>query len=317
MCMVAGDLAMFLGACLVVFLSGAIAIKTLETITEFLRLTEFVVGFILVGVSTSLPELFVGVSSALAHAPALSFGNVIGANILNLTLVGGITIIFARTVNAEYGIISKDSWIMVGAASVPIILMLIGNVLSRIDGFILLCIFFIYARWLILKGKAYRKELKDRLKRSTVIISSFLFVISIILLYVGARMVVRYGSSIAVQLAVPAIFVGIFFISFGTTVPELVFGLLSVKKGHPEFVIGNITGSVVANSLLVLGATALIYPITANFFLFLTSAIFMFIMCFLFATFIAGKRLTWQEGVVMVLLYVMFLVVELNLKGFF
>ena len=86
---------------------------------------------------------------------------------------------------------------------------------------------------------------------------------------------------------------------------------------EPKDIAGNITGSVVANSLLVLGATALIYPITANFFLFLTSAIFMFIMCFLFATFIAGKRLTWQEGVVMILLYVMFLVVELNLKGFF
>ena len=76
-------------------------------------------------------------------------------------------------------------------------------------------------------------------------------------------------------------------------------------------------GSVVANSLLVLGITAIIKPITANMFLLVSSAVFMIVVCFLFATFIAGKRLTWQEGVGMILLYILFLIVELNLKGFF
>jgi cation:H+ antiporter len=315
--MLALDLIIFIAACLLVFVSGSILVRTLETITAFLRMTEFAVGFIIVGISTSLPELFVGITAAVNKNPALALGTVIGSNIVDLTLVAGITIIFAKHIEAEYKVISKDTWIMVGAAAAPMLLMLGTGVLSRIDGVILLALFLLYSRWLIKKGRAFKKELKETVKRYTIVISSFLFVISLVLLYFSSTLVVEYGSKLAIGLMLPAIFVGIFFVAFGTSVPELVFGLISVKKGHPEFVIGNVVGSVVANSLLVLGITAIIYPITANLFLLVTSAMFMIVVCFLFATFIAGKRLTWQEGVVLIMLYVLFLIVELNLKGFF
>ncbi len=315
--MLIADIAIFTGACLLLFVSGSILIKTLETITTFLRLTEFVVGFILVGISTSLPELFVGVTAALEGNPALALGTVIGSNIVNLTLVAGITLVFARRINAKYKRITKHTWIMVGAAAMPILLMSVSGVLSRLDGIILLILFLIYTRWLIKQGRGFRKELKEPIKRSTVIISSFLFVISLGLLYISSRLIVEYGTKMAVGLMLPAIFIGIFFVAFGTSVPELVFGLLAVKKGHSGFVIGNIAGSVVANSLLILGVTALIHPITANMFLFITSAMFMLVVCIQFATFVAGKRLTYQEGVVMIMFYILFLIVELNLRGFF
>lgn len=315
--MLATDIIIFIAACLLVFVSGSILVRTLETITAFLRMTEFAVGFILVGVSTSLPELFVGIMSAVEKSSALALGTVIGANILNLTIVIGITIVFARRIKIEYKAISQDTWIMVGAAAAPMLLMLGTGVLSRIDGVILLALFLLYSRWLIKKGRAFKKELKETVKRSTIVISSFLFVISLVLLYFSSKLIVEYGSKLAIGLMLPVIFVGIFFIALGTTVPELVFGLISVRQRHPEFVIGNVVGSVVANSLLVLGVTAIIYPITANLFLLVTSAMFMIVVCFLFATFIAGKRLTWQEGVVLIMLYVLFLIVELNLKGFF
>jgi cation:H+ antiporter len=249
--------------------------------------------------------------------PALALGTVIGANIVNLTIVAGITLVFARRIDAKYKRITKHTWIMVGAAAMPILLMSITGVLSRMDGIILLALFLVYTRWLIKQGRGFKKELKEPVKRGKVIISSFLFVISFILLYISSRLIVEYGTKMAMGLMLPAIFIGIFFVAFGTTVPELVFGLLAVKKGHPDLVIGDIAGSVVANSLLILGVTALIHPITANMFLFLTSAMFMLVVSVQFATFVAGKRLTYQEGVVMIMLYILFLIVELNLRGFF
>lgn len=315
--MIAYDILIFAAACAVLFISGSIFIKTLEVITTFLRITEFAIGFIIVGISTSLPELFVGITSAIEGNPALALGTVVGSNIANLTLVSGITLVFARKITTEYKKIAMHSWVMVGATAVPVALMLIGNMMSRIDGIILLVLFVVYSRWLIKKGKRFKKEMKERIKKSTVIISSFLCLISFALLYYSSTYIVEYGTRIAIASMLPAIFIGIFFVAFGTSIPELVFGLLAVKKGHPDLVIGDVVGSVVANSLLVLGVTALIYPITANLFLFLTSAMFMFFVCIQFATFVAGKRLTYQEGVVMIMLYVMFLIVELNLKGFF
>jgi len=316
--MLALDILAFAAACLVMLLSGSIIVRMLEIITSFLRMTEFVVGFILIGISTSLPELFVGINSAIAKNPALTLGNVIGANILDLTLVIGIIVVFARGLRYEHKAVSHDSWIMLTCAALPLVLMEIGNKISRIDGAILLFVFSFYIYRLLQKRKPFTKELEDRMSRTKVVLSMTALVFAIVILIVSSNFVVKYGSKLAIEMLLPPIFIGIFFVSLGTTLPELVTGLMSVKQHHPEFAAGDIVGSVITNSLLVLGTTAVIYPITANIFLFLTSAAYMLLVCFLFVTFIeSGKRLIWQEGVAMILLYVFFLVVELSLKGFF
>lgn len=316
--MIAVDLAVFILACIVMLASGSVIVRTLEIVTAFLRMTEFVVGFILIGVSTSLPELFVGINSAIVKNPALSLGNVIGANILDLTLIMGILVVFARGLKYEHKSVSHDSWIMIACAALPLVLMEIGNEISRLDGAILLAAFGAYMYRILRKKKPFRKELVEKASRLKIVLATLIFFAAMVMLMVSASFVVAYGTKLAVDLLLPPLFIGIIFVSLGTTLPELITGLIAVRQHHPEFAVGDIVGSVITNSLLVVGVAAVICPITANIVLFLTSAAFMILCTFLMATFIeSGKKLIWQEGIAMILLYVFFMIVEFSLKGYF
>lgn len=313
--MVLINLFIFLGACIILVLSGAILVKTLSKIAKFLKFSEFVIGFIIMAFATSLPELFVGITSALAKNSALLLGTIIGSNIADLTFVIGIAVILARGINAKKHI-KRDTIYMFLIMLTPLVLMLIGNKLSRIDGIILLFIFLYYSWRMLKERKRFKKEIEDNVKRWKVIISSFLFILSLVLLFLSAKYVVEYAILLSIELALPVILIGLFLVAIGTSLPELVFETNAVLSGHSDLALGDLIGSVIVNSTLVLGVTALIYPITANFLVFFSSAIFMIIVGFLFLTFIySGSKLDWREGASLILLYVFFIIVEFYIKS--
>ena len=114
---------------------------------------------------------------------------------------------------------------------------------------------------------------------------------------------------------IPSILIGLFMVSIGTTLPELTFEVKAVLAKHRYMALGDLLGSVVANSTLVLGVTALIHPITADFLLFITSASFMVVVAFLFMTFVESeKKITLQEGIALIMLYVLFIIVMFNMR---
>ncbi len=313
--MLATNLLFFAIACIIMIFSGTWLVKSLVKIARFLRITEFAAAFIIMAVATSLPELFVGISSALAKNPALALGNIVGANILDLTLIMGIIILLGRGIKVGSKKIKKDAFYMIFILMLPIILFVIGRSLSRIDGIILIAVFSLYS-WRILKRKRkFEKELKDQVKRLDVVLNVFLFVGCLIVLFLSAKFVIRYASALAIDLVLPPIMIGLFLISVGTTLPELTFGTRAILMGHKEMALGDQIGTVIANSTLILGVTAIIYPISASFSLFLISAIFMLIAAFLFATFIkSGSKFEVREGIALILLYVFFVIVEFYIK---
>lgn len=309
------NLAIFLAACFILVQSGNLLVKALAKIAAFLRMSEFVVGFIIMAFATSIPELFVGITSAAAKNPALSLGNVIGANIIDLSLIVGIIILLGRGIKIKSKKTKKDAFYMVFIAALPMVLMVIGGTLSRIDGVILLVVFALYARRILKHGKRFKKEVEDRIGRKEIILTTLLFILSLALLFLSAEFVVDYATLLSLDLALPPMIVGLFVISIGTTLPELTFESKAVMKGHSEMSLGNLIGSVVANSTLVLGITSIICPITADIFLFSVSAIFMVIIAFLFATFVeSGSKLYIKEGISLILLYVFFVIIEFYIK---
>ncbi len=315
--MVLENLVLFLLSCTVLVVSGAFVVRSLVKVARFLRMTEFVAAFVFLTLSTSLPETFVGISSALAKNPSLSLGTVIGSNIANLTLIAGIAVVLARGLRVESKSIRKDAYWMVLIAIIPMALMIIGNVLSRLDGALLIVVFIIYTLRLLRQGRKFTTSLEDKIKRLEVVMAVLVFIAGVAVLYLSSRFVVHYSILLAPELSLPPIFIGLFLLALGTSLPELVFGTQSALAKHSSLTLGNLIGSVVVNSTVVLGITALIHPITADFFLFLTSAVFMIIVCFLFATFVeSGKELSWHEGIGLIMFYVLFLIVELSLKGF-
>jgi len=279
-------------------------------------LSEFVIGFILMGLATSIPELFVGVSSALARNSAFGLGNVIGSNILNITLIGGIIVLIGRGIKIESKKTKKDALYMFFITLLPFILMWIGHSISRIDALILLGAFFFYNVKLLRERKEFTKEQKERERRWEPILNTFLFILCLVLLFFSSKFIIKYASLLSIDLSLPPILIGLFLISVGTTLPELAFESRAVQMKHSEMALGNLIGSVIVRSTLVLSITALISPITANFSLFFSSGVFMIIVAFLFATFVeSGNKLYIKEGISLILLYVFFIIVELIVKG--
>ena len=312
------DLSIFIISCLVLVFAGGLLVRSLAKLASFLRISEFMLAFILMALSTSLPELFVGISAALIGKPALALGNVIGSNIADLTLVAGIAALLGRGLKVKHEPIKKDAYWMVPIAVLPIILMYIGKELSRIDGAILIGVLGLYIWRLLSTKRKYITDSREKVSRWGGIGYFVLFIVSLPLLFYASKFVVNSGTALAFDLAMPAIFVGLFFLAIGTSLPELVFQSRAVLHGAQEMALGDLIGSVVANSTLVLGVTALIMPITANLFLFLTSSFFMIELCFMFAVFLeSGKGISWKEGLILLFMYILFLIVELNLKGFY
>ncbi|MFH1592701.1 MAG: calcium/sodium antiporter [Candidatus Woesearchaeota archaeon] len=290
-------------------------IRSLGRISSFMRISEFTAGFVILALATTLPELFVGINAALNKAPALSLGNVIGSNIVNLTLVLGIAILVGRGILVESKIIRRDAFYMLLIASLPVLLMLDGRV-SRFDGFILLFAFLVYMLKMLKERKMFEKPV-NHYKPYGMFNSFGLFVISMILLIISSNFLVKFAVNISRDLNVAPILIGLFLVAIGTSLPELVLGIRGVLADHKDLVMGDIIGSVVVNSTLVLGVTALIFPIIANYTLFITSAFFMMVACLLFLAFVnTDTKLTIREGVILLMLYVGFIIVEIGLNVF-
>ncbi len=109
--------------------------------------------------------------------------------------------------------------------------------------------------------------------------------------------------------------IGLFLVALGTSLPELVFGTIAVLKGKEEMSLGNIIGSNIVNSTLVLGVTALIFPISVALGSFILPALFMLVIGFLFLIFINNKELGLFEGISLIVFYVLFLIVQFYFSG--
>jgi cation:H+ antiporter len=286
--------------------------------SRYLGLAEYVIAFILMALATSVPELFIGLTSALNKIPTISLGNIIGANILNLTLGIGLVILISRGINIQTQAAKKDAWIIFFLALLPVLLVLDG-VLSHLDGVVLLLFFFWYISRLLSQRERFTKALNS-LITDVAHFKAFmknlgLFMLGLLLLLSAAWGLVQSASLIAQDLDLSLIFIGLILVALGTTLPEISFGVRSVLLKHEEMTLGNFIGSVAFNSLFVLGLVAIIYPIQIDFHLVINSAIFLAIVLIIFNIFIRTKqRLSYREGIILLVVYGLFLTIEVLMR---
>jgi len=314
--MVVVPLVLLLISCLVLVVSGGSLVKLLIKIASHLRLSDFVVSFIIMAFSTSIPELFVGINSALSGNPSLALGTVIGSNIADLTLVIGVAALFGSGIIINNQIIIKDSILMFLAALTPIVLIVFDHNLSRIDGIILISIFVLYMGYLIKERREVTEKPFEVDKKNHIAINILLFILCLGVLFISAHFVVIYATQLAFELALPIILVGLFLVAIGTSLPELVFEIHAVLAKRKDLAIGDAMGSVVCNSTLVLGITAVISPITGGFSLFVISAIFMILTIILFVFFVRNKNgISLAAAITLIILYVLFILCEYYFKS--
>jgi len=300
-----------------------VSLKRLSTIT---KLGKYAATSIILGLATSLPEIFVGIVSALENRPSLSLGNVIGSNIADLSIVIGGAALLASSVKVQKNIINKDLIIAFAISALPV-LFLFNKTLSQTEGFILILTYFFY-NFFIIKNR--HKKTNQQVKiveqnytlrifnrffpksKSTQKLYRDLF-LGIILLLFSADMIVKVSTKIAIGFNIPILFIGMFLVAIGTSLPELTFEIRTLKAGQSSMAIGNILGSIVVNSTLVLGLTSVLKPIViTNVSDYLLPFIFTIIIFSLFYLFIKSKQtLNRWEGLALIIIYVYFIILEL------
>ncbi|MCG2686476.1 calcium/sodium antiporter [Candidatus Parcubacteria bacterium] len=308
---------LFLLSAIILSRSATLLIKTLQKISSYLRLSQFVVGFILMAVATSLPELLVGITSAVAGEPTLALGTVIGSNIANLTLVIGLAAVSARGIRIEPRTSDRDIFYMAISACAPIILLWDGT-LSRTEGVALLLFFALYMYRLITEGERYTKKYKHNHHNATTIAKVLArFAVGIVFLIGSAHILVENSIALAKDLNLPLVLVGLFIVAIGTSLPELAFSIPALIKRQSGMVFGNILGSVATNATLILGVTAVIRPIQiTHHSLFVVSSFFLTAVLTLFILFVRSHRkLSWMEGLGLIFIYILFVILEFSLEG--
>jgi len=306
----------FITSCFLLTIAGKWLIESLVKIAKFLGWKEFVVAFFTIALGTSLPNLFVGIISALNKIPQLSLGDIVGGNIFDLTLVVALAAFISRKgISAPSRTVQGSSLFTIGVAILPLLLILDGN-LSRIDGILLISAFIVYVSWLFRKEDRFKKvydgmpEVKDFkyfLKDIGILIGS------IVLLILGATGIVQSSSFFARTLGLPLVFIGIFIVGIGNILPETFFSVRAAREGQDWMILGNLMGSVMITTTLVLGIVSLIHPIEIlNFSTFAIGRFFMIVSAIFFLIFLrTGRKITRKEAVFLFLIFVVFVITEI------
>ena len=233
-----------------------------ERIALRFNISEYVIGATLIALGTSLPEMAASVAASLNGKPQIAVSNVIGSNILNITLVLATVFLLAKKIDPHRDFFARDSsW-----ALFPVLLfsvMALEGKFDRIDGILLLLLMGAYL--LFLKNSAgevleLEQEEIDEISKGEFswIQVGVRLLIGLVFVIVGAEFTIESASSIAKSLGVSEWVIGIVMISLGTSMPELIVSIVAALKGKADMAIGNIIGSNMANITVVLGSAALV-----------------------------------------------------------
>jgi len=241
-------------------------IKESERIALHFNISHFVIGATLVAFGTSLPEMAASMMASSTGKSDMAIANVVGSVTFNITLVLGVVFIIAKDMNPKRDLFAQDSaWVILPVAI--FFIMIQDGFIGRFDGILFLLLMVSYIIFLFSSAKDdLADEIDDNLAKNNFNWSKTILFLGIgfSLTIGGANFVVESGANIARTFGVSEWIIGIFLISLGTSLPELVVSVVAVKKGSAEMSIGNIIGSNVANFSMVLGASSLINPLSIN-----------------------------------------------------
>jgi len=312
---------LFTICCLAIFYSGKLVVESLAGIARFLNWREFVVAFFVIALAGAIPNLFVGISSALHGMPELSFGDIIGGNLFDLTIVVALAVLISNGLPAQSRAIQTTSAFTVVLAILPLLLILDGT-LSRGDGIVLISAFLFYAIWLFSKRERFTKVYDEKEKIPPIKGFKFFLkdvarvVLGLTVLILAAEGIVRSAGFFAESFEISLALVGILIVAIGNALPETYFVLVLARSGQNWMILGDLMGSIIIPSTLVLGIVALINPIEIHDFSpFAIGRIFLIIaVLFFFFSVKSDRKITRKEALFLLFLYVLFVVIQILTK---
>ena len=225
-------------------------------LSRIFRLSEMAAGFILLSVTTSLPELAVSTLAAIAGEGGLSTGNVLGSNIANLTIIIGLSVLISGRQVIIEGESQKELVKFLFLSSIiPLFIVQRGS-LGPILGIVLLTLFIYFS--VTLSRRVGTTEAVKVSRKGDAAVVVLKFAASAALIVVFSRLVVDSSMDIAALLGVPPSIIGATVVALGTSLPELTTTVQALRKKLFGMALGSLFGSCVTNITLILGVASLI-----------------------------------------------------------
>lgn len=252
------------------FFGGERLVRGSSALALRLGLTPLVVGLTVVAFGTSAPELVVSVQATLAGQGAVAIGNVIGSNSLNIGLILGLTALI-YPLKVQLQILRIDTPILVGV-SLLAAWMLSDLRLGRGEGAVLFAGIIAYTTFTVLYARKVKASAEVEAQfadavpalRGSVWTDVLFIAIGLGLLAAGSHYLVDGATLLARDAGVSEAIIGLTIVALGTSTPELVTCIVAAVKKEPDIALGNIIGSNIFNVLGILGAAALVRPMTGD-----------------------------------------------------
>ena len=306
----------------IVFLIGGLALILLgangltdgaAAVAKRFHISDLVIGLTIVALGTSAPELVISTMAALGGSTEMAIGNVVGSNIFNVLAIIGVTALVMPikvgegTMSKEIPLVILCSFVLAFMANDVILDGGSRNIISRIDGLVLLGFFLIFLRYTFAIARNGNAEEEETKIKEMPIWKSALFIAGGLagLIY-GGQLFVDGASGIASSLGVSESIIGLTIVAGGTSLPELATSVTAALKKNPGIAIGNVIGSNLFNILFVLGCSATISPLSMGGINNVDMAVLIgsAILFWLVGWFFKKRTITRVEGALLVICYI-------------
>lgn len=287
--------------------SADLVVYSISDYAKKLGVSDYLIGFLVVSIGTAIPELVASITGALVAQGAIVFGTIFGSNLSKLPLLG-LVLLIAKNIKIKQNIGMNAPIFTLFTTLLPVLL-IIDGVLSKTEGAILIVLFLVYIIRLW-RGEGQIGKMKKNVELKNIWKDALIFSLALGALLLSARFLVFSSISISELLNISPYIIGLIVIGVGASAPEITVQIRSILKHHQDIAFGNVLGSVVANSALVLGIVAVIKPVYINPSTVFITSIFMIAGTLYTLIIMEKERVNWKHGIVLISFYLLFLLAE-------
>ncbi len=275
------------------------------------RISPLVIGLTVVSMGTSAPELLVSLVSAVHGNSAISIGNVVGSNIVNISFILGVSIlVFPIEVDRDA---RRIHWPVMMGASLLFWWLFMDDLIAAWEGLLMLGLMVVYVWWMVWSSRRSTGVDAVAAPKLAWWKAAALLAFGILCLTFGADWFVAGGVAIAAAAGVSEQLIGVTIVAVGTSMPELITSMVAAFRKQPDISLGNLIGSNVFNLLGILGVTAAVHPIAPDHAAFRIDLMAMALVAVLLYPLMRfGSRMGRWQGAVLVVAYAAYMVLVLK-----
>ena len=247
---------------LILLITGSnILVTSTENIKNYFSISGFFASFFMIGIATSAPEIFISIESALQNNTILALGNGIGSNISNIAIVFCISILFIKKDSTPFTIPIKPFISMIILTLSLFLLIYFDSYFDMYDSIILILVLLISFYFFRSSSEGKIENIENK---KNFLITLFVAAVGLLMLTYGSDLFINGASEIALMFGVSSYVIGLTLTAIGTSLPELAANIQSARKGHHDFIIGNIIGSCIFNIAIAVSLAGLINSTNVN-----------------------------------------------------